>query len=159
MRRIHCLKAAAAIDESQIRFVGAGPLEERLSVEAERLGIESRVNLAGSVSDVAEHLAWADVLILTSRTEGLPGAVLEAGAAAVPTVSIDVGGVREAVVDGESGFVVTDERDLIAALAELDGDRELLRKMGANARQHMQEHFTIEASVSRYAQLLMEFWR
>jgi glycosyltransferase involved in cell wall biosynthesis len=153
------LRAAAAIDGSQIRFVGAGPLERHLHAEAERLGIAHRVNLVGSVHNVAEHFAWADVLILTSRTEGLPGAILEAGAAAVPAVSMDVGGVREAIVDGESGLVVDDERGLVTSLERLDGDRELLRTMGFNARQHVLQHFTIDESVRRYAQLLMEFWR
>jgi len=153
------LRAGVSLDDALIRFVGGGPLLDRLRSEARRLGAETRATFVGSVPDVAEHLEWGDILILTSRTEGLPGAVLEAAAAGVPTVSMDVGGVTEAIVDGDTGRVVRDERELIAALDQLDRDRELLWKMGTEARRYVRDHFTIERSVDRYTRLLLEFWR
>jgi len=156
---LSALRAGVSLDETLIRFVGSGPLRDRLRSEARSLGVETRVTFIGSVPDVAEHLEWADVLILTSRTEGLPGAVLEAAAAGVPTVSMDVGGVAEAIVDGKTGRVVADESELVAALRQLDRDRELLWKMGMEARKYAQDHFTIERSVDRYSRLLLGFWR
>ncbi|HEX5694851.1 MAG TPA: glycosyltransferase, partial [Acidimicrobiia bacterium] len=112
------LRTIARVPSTLFRVVGAGPLAERLREEARQLGVEDRVELVGAVDDVVPHLQWADILLLTSRTEGLPGAILEAGAASVATVALDVGGVREAVGDGVTGIVVApgDEDGLVHAL-------------------------------------------
>ena len=79
-------------DRFKLRFVGGGPLESELRQLSGSMLDMGVVEFAGSVRDVAPHLEWADVLLLPSITEGLPGAVLEAGAAGVPTVAFDVGG-------------------------------------------------------------------
>ena len=94
------LRAVSVVGGAELRYVGDGPLTDGLAEEAKRLGISQRVQFTGSVDDVRPHLEWAHVLILTSLTEGLPGVILEASAAGVPVVSVDVGGVREAVLDG-----------------------------------------------------------
>jgi glycosyltransferase involved in cell wall biosynthesis len=130
-------------------------LEEELREAATTLDITERVAFAGSVADVVPHLQWADVLILTSRSEGLPGAILEASAAAVPTVAVDVGGVGEAVLDGVSGYVTKRSADeLAAALTGLDSDRQRLREMGEAARRHVFSEFLLDDIIDRYAELL-----
>lgn len=153
------LRAAAGVDAGIIRFVGSGPLQGDLAHEAERLGLVDRVELTGSVVDVAEHLEWAHVLVLTSRTEGLPGAILEAAASGLPTVALDVGGVREAVIDGETGVVVGSEDELVRALALLDVDRDLLKSMSLAARDHIRTAFTMDRFLERYGALLTMAWR
>ncbi len=153
---MRALDAAASIEDAILRFVGDGPLASDLAIAAERLGITDRVEFAGSVTDVTNHLQWAHVLILTSRSEGLPGAILEAGAAGIPTVTVDIGGVREAVIDGLGGYVVGDQQGLIRALRRLNGDREALKQMGQNARAHVAEHFALDDVVDNYARLLMD---
>ncbi|HKY48256.1 MAG TPA: nucleotidyltransferase family protein, partial [Acidimicrobiia bacterium] len=123
--------------QAVLRFVGAGPLATEVQEHA--AGLEVAVDLVGAVSDVGPALAWADVLLLTSRTEGLPGAVLEAGAAGVPAVGFSVGGVAEAIIDGETGFVVPpgDVATAAAALAQLAEDPDLVTRMGDAARRHV----------------------
>ena len=118
--------------------------------------MKGRLELAGSVEDVSEHLEWADVLLLSSRTEGLPAAILEAGAAGVPSVAFDVGGVREAVVDGRTGLVVPagDTGALMSALRSLADDRSRISEMGAAARRHVEKNFRLEQAIDRYIQLL-----
>lgn len=153
------LRALSGIDNAVLRFVGDGPLLGDLRTRATQMELADRVEFAGSVSDVVPHLEWAHVLILTSRSEGLPGAILEAGAAAVPTVALDVGGVREAVVDGESGLVVDDAEGLVDALRMLDADRELLTRMGKAARQHIGSRFALNDVIDVYAKLLLSLWR
>lgn len=151
------LRAVAAVDEAHIRFVGDGPLAEGLATEARRIGMGSRVEFVGSVDDVRPHLAWAHVLILTSRTEGLPGAVLEGSAAGLAVVAIDVGGVREAVNDGESGFVTSrDQAEIVERLRTLDEDRELIAKMGEAGRRHIARNFLIDDIVERYRSALRD---
>ncbi len=110
----------------RMRVVGGGAQERILGEEVERRGLGAgTVELVGVVADVLPHLEWADVLILTSATEGLPGAVLEAAFAGVPTVGFDVGGVSEAVIDGSTGRLVTrgDIDALSAVLVEMATDR------------------------------------
>jgi len=149
------LRAAAQVDNAVLRYVGEGPLEEELREGSDTLGISERVEFVGSVSDVVPHLEWADVLILTSCSEGLPGAILEAGAAAVPTVAVDVGGVGEAVLDGVSGYVTKRSADeLAAALTGLDSDRQRLAEMGEAARRYVFSKFLLDDVIDRYAELL-----
>ncbi len=114
------------------------------------------MEFTGSVDDVREHLAWADVLLLTSRTEGLPGVVLEAAAAGVPAVAFGVGGTSEAILDGETGFVVPPQ-DIGAAvnrLSALAGDSATILRMGASARRYVAEHFLMAHAVDRYSAVL-----
>lgn len=152
---VRALRAVSALPEANLRFVGDGPLAAQLESEANHLDMVDRIELVGSVADVSAHLEWADVLILTSLSEGLPGAILEAGAAGVPTVAVDVGGVREAVIDGETGFVTeADDVKLIGALRALDSDRELLARMGKGARDHVRSLFALETVIERYAKAL-----
>lgn len=138
--------------QATLRFVGAGPMHGQLHDAARAAGVGDSVEFTGPISDVTENLAWADVLLLTSRTEGLPGAVLEAGAAGVPAIGFDVGGVGETIIDGESGFVVPagDISAAAAALARLANDRDLRRKMGESARQHVRQHFLLPDAIERY---------
>ncbi|MEX1124455.1 MAG: glycosyltransferase family 4 protein [Acidimicrobiia bacterium] len=152
------LRSIARIPGALLRLVGAGPLMEQLRHEAQVLGIEDRVHLVGAVDDVIPHLEWANVLLLTSRTEGLPGAVLEAGAASVAAVALDVGGVREAVRDGVSGIVVDRNEDdgLVRALSLMAADPELARRMGRAARLHIKERFAMDLIISGYAARLAE---
>ncbi|MDX1468861.1 MAG: nucleotidyltransferase family protein [Acidimicrobiia bacterium] len=153
------LRAVAEVDRAVIRFVGDGPLLGTLQEEAARLGMDSRVEFAGSVPDVTSHLRWGDLLLLTSLSEGLPGAILEAGAAGLPTVSVDVGGVREAVIDGETGVVVRNREKLVEAIRALDADRDRLARMGAAARRHMSANFTLDDVIAAYARHLMKVWK
>ncbi|MGB7861336.1 MAG: glycosyltransferase, partial [Acidimicrobiia bacterium] len=103
------ISAIEQLPDVLLRFVGSGPLREDLVGRVRAAGLVDRVEFVGAVDDVTPHLVWADALLLTSRTEGLPGVILEAAAVAVPTVAVDVGGVSEAVVSGLTGVVVERE--------------------------------------------------
>ena len=154
--------ALEVIAESEIganlRFVGSGPLESQVAATAQRLGLSDRVEIRGSQADVAEDLAWAHVLLFTSRTEGLPGVVLEAAAAGLPTLGFDVGGTREVVHDRSTGRLLAagDRRGLAKALAELAASDELRTSWGANARQMVRENFLIEHVAVRYDRALRQ---
>lgn len=149
------LRAVMAIPGARLRFVGDGPMRGELKVAAGNLGHTDRVEFVGSVGDVTPHLEWAHVLALTSLTEGLPGVILEAGASGVPSVAVDVGGVSEAVSDGETGYVVPhDEGAVSDALLRLDADRALLAAMGRAARHHVRARFALAQAVDRYVEVL-----
>lgn len=140
----------------RLRFVGDGPLRARLEAKGAEV-IGGRVEFTGAVTDVAPHLAWADALVLTSRTEGLPGVVLEASAAGVPVIAGRVGGVAEAVIDGRTGIVVprSDPHAMAAAITRLATDPGLAAEMGESGRRHVAERFLFARSIERYHQLLI----
>jgi glycosyltransferase involved in cell wall biosynthesis len=149
------LAVVAGFPRSTLRFVGSGPLEQRLQSEIDRLGLGKRVQIVGSAEDVSPYLEWADVLLLTSRTEGLPGAVLEAGAASVPALGVDVGGVSEAIDDGVTGIVVPrDVGALVRALSALDADSDGLTRMGRAARAHVERRFSWDRVIDAYSSQL-----
>lgn len=91
-----------------LRFfvVGEGPQRAALQALAGSLGIADRVVLTGYRTDAVDLLSAFDVLMMSSRTEGLPLSIYEAFALRVPVVSTDAGGIAEVVRDGHSGFVV-----------------------------------------------------
>ena len=91
--------------QATLLVAGAGPLEDEVRALARQAGIEDAVRLLGLRSDVAALMQAADGFVMTSRWEGLPMVLLEAGASSLPIVATDVGGSRDAVVDGVSGYL------------------------------------------------------
>jgi glycosyltransferase involved in cell wall biosynthesis len=128
-------------------IVGDGPDRAPVEAEIRRLGLDGRVRLAGERSDVPALLADSDVFVLSSRSEGLPVSVLEAMAAGLPVVASDVGGLRELVVDGETGLLIPpgDATALAAALSHLIEDRDLRPALGAAGRARAEELFDLAA--------------
>lgn len=141
------LRALAALSDHgfETLIVGDGPDRGVIEAEVERLGLDGRVRLVGERGDVAELLAGSDVFVLSSRSEGLPVAVLEAMAAELPVVASDVGGLSELVVDGETGLLVPagDETALAEALATLLEDRQRRLDLGAAGRARAEALFDL----------------
>ena len=139
-----------------LRLVGAGPLESTIAAKAAAAPSGSTIELTGSVADVMPHLVWADLLLLPSRTEGLPGAVLEAGAAGVPTVAFDVGGTRETMLDETSGMIVPvgDIAGMTEAVRNLAADPARLEGMGREQQSYVRSRYSLEAAIRRFDELL-----
>ena len=143
------------------RFLLAGEqeLEHPDGVSAEWLAAQAGVEYLGRLSDVRPTLAEADVFLFPSYyREGVPRVVLEAAASGLPTVAFDVPGVREAVRDGETGFLVPD-RD-VDALTErtraLLEDAGLRRRMGDAARRMVEADFDVRAIEQQYLDVYRE---
>jgi glycosyltransferase involved in cell wall biosynthesis len=136
-------------------IVGEGPDRSMLESELRRLGLESRVRLAGERHDVPDLLAASDVFVLASVSEGLPVSVLEAMAAELPVVASHVGGLSELVVDGETGLLVPprDADALAAALGRLAADHSLRRQLGAAGRAHAESRFDPESFARAHVDL------
>lgn len=100
------VRALLAQPDGQLLVVGDGPARRHLEQLVERSGAGDRVRFAGRVADPLPALAAADVVLLTSRTEGVPGVVLEASAAGRAVVATSVGAVPELVRDGVTGILV-----------------------------------------------------
>lgn len=157
-----CLIAAMSIvitqePDTRLVIVGWGPLEEQLRAQIERLDLQDNVFLLGrkSADEVFEILASIDVFALSSVYEGFSLTILEAMAAGKPIVSTKVTGVREAVVDGETGVLVPSEnaRALAGAILDLIRDAGRRRAMGSAGRKHVEQLFSSESMARSYRQL------
>ncbi len=136
-------------------FVGDGPLRRSLERGIAALGAvgERRVHLLGAREDVAGVLPELDALLSTSRAEGLPVALIEAGAAGLPAVASDVGGVGELVAHERTGFLGRSVEELAFGLAKLLEDPREARAMGARARLRVAHAHSAERLASRLEEL------
>jgi glycosyltransferase involved in cell wall biosynthesis len=136
-----------------LAFVGDGTerraLERRL--RALPAALASRAHLLGAVADTAAVLADLDALLLTSRAEGLPVALIEAAAAGLPVVATPVGGVPELVAHERTGFLGADADELAFGLDRLLLDPGLRAAMGGRARLRVEHRHSGEALARRLA--------
>ncbi len=136
-------------------LVGRGQLLAALQGEAASLGLAERVRFLGYRTDVPELLGLMEAFVLPSLSEGLPLSLLEAQAAGRPVVASDVGGNREVVEEGATGYLVPPGRPEVLAdrIAALLSDPRKARAMGERGRARVQETFSLEAMARRYLTL------
>ena len=138
--------------------MGDGP--QRPVVEAAAAGIADHVRFAGALTDADLHslLAAADWFVHPTRYEGSSIVTLEAMAHGLPVVTSNVGGHEEAVLHGETGFLVQpgDEVALREALRTLLDDGELRRDMGRRGRERYRALFTRTRNLQSWLRLLRE---
>ena len=148
------LEAAALLPQARFAIVGDGELRSDLERYAQELGIAERVLFAGARDDIPDVLASLDVFALTSRFEGLCLAVIEAQAAGVPVVATPVGGIKETVVDGETGLLVPvgDAAGLAERIRFLLGHPDERERLAGNARRAA-ERFSVDAMVAETLRL------
>lgn len=145
--------AIRAVRDLDVVLVIAGEGPDRVELEAlADMVAPGRVRFLGQVPDVPEVLAACDVLVLTSDSEGLPGALIEAGLTGLPVVATDVGYVRDIVDEGVTGLVVP-RGDADAVAAALKHALAARQEMGQAARRRCLEHFDMTAVAARWEDL------
>jgi glycosyltransferase involved in cell wall biosynthesis len=137
--------------DARFVVVGDGPLRGDLESRAAGLPFE----LTGERADVPDLLAGFDVFAFPSLYEGLCLAVIEAQAAGVPVVATPVGGIRETVVDGETGLLVPpqDPHALATAVCRVLEDEELAARLAAEAGRRTRGRFSVERMVEQTLEL------
>jgi glycosyltransferase involved in cell wall biosynthesis len=137
---------------AHLMLVGDGPLRGELQELARRLGIAEVVHFAGYQEQTAPYLHAMTCFALTSRSEGMPQAVLEAGVAGVPVIASRVGGVPEVIDDGETGLMVEpgDETALAAGLLDLLIDRPRAVRLTEAARARVLDRYSIRRMAREY---------
>jgi glycosyltransferase involved in cell wall biosynthesis len=137
----------------ELDLVGEGPLEASVRALASELGIAGRVHFRGYDSDPAAAFASAQLFVLSSRSEGFPRSILEAMRAGLPVAASRVGGVGEAVANGENGFLAEagDVEGLAAAIRRLVEDVSVRQRLGRAARLAYEEKFALERTVEQTA--------
>jgi glycosyltransferase involved in cell wall biosynthesis len=140
---------------ARLYLVGDGP--ERATLEARRdaLGLGDRATFLGARSDVSEVLMAADAFVMSSKSEGLPMALLEAMAAGVPCIATAVGGIPELFAD-DRGLLVPaqDALALSNAMAAIVRSPELRQRLVTNAAANLEKYYVLDAIANRYLEVL-----
>lgn len=144
------LLAEGSFPRLRLLIVGDGP--ERAEIESATARLGNRVLFAGYREDVIDVLGAVDVLVHPSSIDAFPTALLEAMSARVPIVATAVGGIPEAVIDSETGVLVTapaTAQALVSALEQLLADPQMRLRMGASGRERFEAEFTLDRWISR----------
>jgi sugar transferase (PEP-CTERM/EpsH1 system associated) len=138
--------------DAHLVIVGDGPLLEDLRSLADGIGIAEAVHFVGYQPHSAPYLRAMDVFALTSRSEGMPQAVLEACVMGLPVVASRVGGLPEVINDGVTGILCEPEDDqgTADALCVLIGDPQKRRELGAAAKARVEANFSVARMAGEY---------
>ncbi|MEV5110323.1 glycosyltransferase family 4 protein [Bacillus sp. LBA3-1-1.1] len=130
-------------------IAGDGPEKESIMKEIEKYDLQQSVKMLGNISEPHKFIGNMDVLLLLSFREVFPMVVIEAMATGTPIVSIDVGGINEAVIDGESGVLITEycESEFADVLEELQGNEEKVNDIRVKAREKAERNFSLTKMV------------
>jgi glycosyltransferase involved in cell wall biosynthesis len=150
-------RVRAAVPDAAFIIAGEGELMPSLRELAGTLGIASDVHFIGRCDEVAMLLRASNVGALSSKAEGFANAILEYMAAGLPVVATDVGGVREAILEGETGFIVPsgDHEQMAERIIRVLRDDEQAQAMGARGKQIV-EKFSSENHLRNTLELYEE---
>jgi glycosyltransferase involved in cell wall biosynthesis len=140
-------------------IAGDGPLRKNMENLARELGIEKRTKFLGIRRDIPQLMNAADAYVMSSSWEGMPNVLLEASATGLPIVATDVGGNREIVLDGVTGFLVPPRNPEALArtmLRIMDLSDEERKEMGKRARKHIEVKFNLDRVVDLWEILYYE---
>ncbi len=146
-------------EPARLLIAGGGVLQRELLGLCTCLGLERRVTFLGFEPTVKRWMQAADGFVLSSRWEGLPMGLLEAGACALPVIATDVPGSREAIVHGQTGWLTpAGDADALSEVMTkmMRAPREERRAMGERARHRVTERFSLEAALDQWETLYGE---
>ncbi|MBF0497928.1 MAG: glycosyltransferase family 4 protein [Deltaproteobacteria bacterium] len=154
------VEALARLKKDGLNFklllVGDGPERERLVKSAGNLDMEDRLEITGYVQDVENYLSRLDIFVLPSPAEGLSNALLEAMAAGLACVAMDIPANRAVLENGRNGLLVplsAGVSGLAQELARLLESPDLRHRLGDQARETIRTGFSMDMVAQRYVQL------
>lgn len=149
------------LPRARLLIVGRGVLEKDLKEYAESIGLTRSVFFLGFREDVETIMKASDVFVLSSLSEGLPLALIEAMSCGLPVVATKVGGIPEVVEDGVDGFLVSpgDVPDLAAKILAASTDSTVAQSLTRNAYAKVRCKFTFAKMISDYERVYKELVR
>ena len=147
-----------SVPDSKLLLVGDGPLRQELERTALNLGLEDSVTFLGYRSDARKLYAAFDAFALVSYSEGLPMAMLEAMAAALPVVVSAVGAIPTVITPMKTGFLTTpgDITGIADAFTQLGSQIEFRKKMGKSACDVVASHYSVQRMARDYELVYQE---
>lgn len=155
------IRVTAMLPGARCVVAGDGPARDTLLQLASELAIADRVHLLGNREDAHDVLDALDVFVLTSDSEGLSNAMLEAMSRGRPIVSTDVSGAEDALARddrGERAGVITnfDDRSIAEAIAALQNDGALRESLGKEGRRRVMSRFSRNAMLTAWEDFLSQ---
>jgi glycosyltransferase involved in cell wall biosynthesis len=158
------LEHHALFDHIKFAWAGDGPMRAFLAEQIAKFGFDHHIFMLGHIADIADWLDAADIFVLPSLGEGMPGCVLEAMAKGVPVIATPAGGTPEAL--GDCGTLLADIADdnararaLADAIAYWAGDAEARAEAGERCRARARARFTRERMLDDYLTAIGEVFR
>jgi colanic acid/amylovoran biosynthesis glycosyltransferase len=141
-------------------IIGDGHERQRVLYTIEDLGLQEAVVVNGRLTpeQIRHKLQQADIFLLTSLSEGISNAALEAMACGLPVVTTNCGGMREAICHGREGFVtpIGDPQAMAQALHTLFQSPDLCQQMGQAGRRRIEKEFNLSHQIQQFEALFQE---
>lgn len=160
---VFLLRACYLLRQCGLKFrcviVGDGPERSKLWLLARELGIADVVTFAGHVQHnaISDFYRDADLVVLTSRSEGIPLVLMEAMACEKVVLAPAITGIPEVVIDGKTGFLYEPGslEDFVWRATEICESLRALDPVRRNAREHVRAHFNRQTNLQRFADLFL----
>jgi glycosyltransferase involved in cell wall biosynthesis len=133
-------------------LLGDGSLREGVLEKVKQNNLSNSVIAPGLQTNIADWLSLSKTMLLCSTIEGVPGVVVEASFQGVPTVAVNVGGVKEVLIDGENGLLVPshDENRFIEQCEKLLLNKEYQLQLGTTAKTIVRERFDLNENTNQF---------
>jgi glycosyltransferase involved in cell wall biosynthesis len=153
-------RVSEQVPEANFLLAGEGELTEGLKLLAEELGIAHKTHFLGRCDRVAELLSISDICVLSSKAEGFSNSILEYMAAGKPVVATDVGGAREVIGEGTTGYLVKsgDDAEMADKIIHLLTNPVIADSMGQLGRQIVKDKFSTQAQLVNTESLYERLW-
>ena len=157
-RLIEAFEEASGGTRARLHLLGSGPCETALRTRAESGGAAARIVFRGHCGDVREDLGAASVFAMTSETEQMPNALLQAMAMGRPVVAFDAGDIKSILPPEQRAFVYPqeDSAGFASGLRRLLEDPGLRSELGAANRARVCRHYSMDTMVESYRRLYRE---
>ena len=154
---IDAFSRVAAQGTARLLIVGAGPMRATLEARAKASPAADRIHFAGYMGQPEKVFGLMDVFAMSSDTEQMPNALLQAMAAGRPVVSTDVGDIRPIVSAGNRAYVfpVGDAAGYDSGLQAMIGNKDLRERLGAANRQRVVDVYSMDKMLAAYGELLL----
>jgi glycosyltransferase involved in cell wall biosynthesis len=151
-------RVAATGRHIRLLLAGEGPCDREIAAQIDSLGLQTQVLALGLRSDVKRLLAAADMVLLSSVSEGIPLSLIEGMAAGLPVLATSVGGIPEVVEDGRTGLLVPagDDEALARQILRLAVDPARREQMGRLGRERANALFSEDRMVEEYDRTFRE---
>ena len=128
----------------QLILLGDGPNNQAIKNQMDEYGLQESIKLVGFTNDVQSWLKKADLLLITSTTEGMPMCLLEAMALGLPTVSTPVGEISHLLTQSQSGLLASKKEALAQLIITLMENDSLYQEYSRNAQAYSEEHLSVQ---------------
>jgi glycosyltransferase involved in cell wall biosynthesis len=148
-------KLAKERNDIKLILVGKGLLFDEIKNLILEKGLEDTVFLAGFRKDIPYLLSGSDIFVLSSKVEGVPGVILEAGAQKIPAIAVDVGGVSEVLIPNETGILLPDfdTKNFTQNIIKLIDNEKLRSTYGKNAYELVSQNYQPKQTVKSFINL------